>query len=176
VAAPPEPWWPRSWRRDQVLRTAFQNSVYWFYQEVARRIGEDRMQDYLRRFDYGNQDVGGGLDQFWLRGDLRISPYEQVEFLERFYTGNLGLSARTTQVVKEVMVLEDGASYRLSGKTGTAEVTPTRELGWLVGFVETGDRVVFYALNMEGERVWEDWPPHERTDLVRQLLAELGVL
>lgn len=176
LANPPEPWWPRSWRRDQDLESAFQNSVYWFYQELARRVGEERLQGYLKRFAYGNQNMGGGLDKFWLHGDLRISPYEQVSFLERFYGGKLGISKRTTEMVKGIMVLEDGDSFRLSGKTGTANVTPTRELGWLVGFVERGSQVAFFALNIEGERVWEDWPPHRRQELVLRLLSELEVV
>jgi beta-lactamase class D len=174
-ASPAASWWPRSWRSDQVLRTAFQNSVYWYYQELARRIGEDRMREYLRRFGYGNENMGGGLDQFWLHGDLRISAEGQVDFLRRFYSGELGLSARTAEIVRKIMVLRETAACRLSGKTGTANVTPTRELGWLVGFVECGDNVAFYALNLEGERVWEDWPPQKRTDLVLRLLDALGI-
>jgi beta-lactamase class D len=119
--------------------------------------------------------MGGGLDRFWLHGDLRISAFEQVAFLERFHSGKLGLSSRTTEIMKGLMLLEDDGSYRLSGKSGTAEVTATRELGWLVGFLERGDETVFYALNIEGERVWEDWPPQKRPALVRRLLGELDL-
>ncbi|MDZ7869381.1 MAG: penicillin-binding transpeptidase domain-containing protein [Rheinheimera sp.] len=122
--------------RNHTLRSAIRLSVVWYYQALAREIGAERMQAYLDQMDYGNRDIGGGIDQFWLHGDLRISPNEQVRFLERMYSGELGLSPRTTQTVKEILVLEENADYRLSGKTGTADVTPTRELAWLVGFVE----------------------------------------
>ena len=174
-ANPAASWWPRSWRRDQVLHTAFRNSVYWFYQELARRIGEDRMREHLRRFRYGNESMGGGLDRFWLHGDLRISALEQVEFLQGFYSGELGLSDRTVEIVREMMVLRQTPRCRLGGKTGTAEVSHTSELGWLVGYVECGESVAFYALNLEGERVWEDWPPQERADLVVRLLGAIGI-
>ena len=40
------------------------------YQEIARRIGQERMQKYVDLLDYGNRDIGGGIDQFWLTGDL----------------------------------------------------------------------------------------------------------
>jgi len=113
------------------------------------------MQNYVDQFDYGNRDLGGGIDQFWLYGDLKISPNEQVKFLERMYSEELGVSEESTQVVKDILVLEEMHSYRLSGKTGTADVTSTRELAWLVGFVERDNDVWFYALNMEGEQVWE---------------------
>ncbi len=58
----------------------------------------------------------------------------------------------------------------------TEEVTPTRDLAWLVGFVECGDDVAFFALNVEGENVREDWPPQQRTDLVLRLLEQLGIV
>jgi beta-lactamase class D len=74
------------------------------------------------------------------------------------------------------MMLEETPAYRLSGKTGTAEITDTREMAWLVGFVEQGEAVSFYALNMEGETVWEEWPPQQRADLVKRLLQAITVL
>jgi beta-lactamase class D len=174
---PAKGFWSPEWSKDHTLRSAIGSSVYWYYQELARGIGPERMQKYLDHFDYGNRDMGGGIDQFWLHGDLRISPNEQVRFLERMYSGKLGLSPRTTQIVKEILVLEESADYRLSGKTGTADVTPTRELAWLVGFVERRGEAWFYALNMEGEQVWEQWgPPAKRLALVRSLLQDLKVL
>lgn len=178
AAAPPQSWWRDSWKRDQTLRTAFRESVVWYYQELARRIGPERMQTYVQRFGYGNQDISGGIDQFWLRGGLRISPDEQVDFLRRFYRGELGVSPRSTQIVKDLMLLEETPEYRLHGKSGTAMVDgyEDRELAWLVGTVEHGDQVYFYALNMEGDQVGEDWPPGKRIGLAREILRELGVL
>ena len=176
VAVPPQDFWPDSWRGDQTMRSALRNSVVWYYQELARRIGEEPMQRWLDRFDYGNRDLGGSIDRFWLRGPLSISAFEQVAFLDRFQKNDLGVSDRTTQIVKEMLVLEEGDGFVLSGKTGTADVTPTRELGWLVGYVEVDDGVYVYALNVEGERVWEDWPPQRRAETVKTLLRELGAI
>ena len=174
---PAKGFWSAEWSRDHTLRSAIRLSVYWYYQALAREIGAERMQKYVNQFDYGNRDIGGGIDQFWLHGDLRISPNEQVRFLERMYNGELGLSARSTRIVKEILVLEENKDYRLSGKTGTADVTATRELAWLVGFVEREGDVWFYALNMEGEQVWEQWgSSSKRVALVRSLLQELEVL
>jgi beta-lactamase class D len=36
-----------SWNRDHTLKTAIQNSVVWYYQELARRVGNERMQSYI---------------------------------------------------------------------------------------------------------------------------------
>lgn len=179
--APRQEWWPDSWAKDQTMRTALRDSVVWYYQELARRIGPERMRDYVTRFRYGNADLSGGIDRFWLGGGLRISAEEQADFLRRFYDGKLGVSERSTRTLKEILVLEETPEYRLSGKSGTFEVSPTREVGWLVGYVERetaerGGKVAFYALNMEGERVWEDWPPRKRAELTREILRELGAL
>jgi beta-lactamase class D len=169
--------WASSWSRDHTLRSAMQNSVFWYYQTVAREIGADRMQRYLDQFDYGNRNMGGGLDGFWLHGDLRISPDEQVRFLQRMYNGELGVSERSTQIVKDMLLLESTDAYRLSGKTGTANLTATRELAWLVGYVERPSETWFFALNVEGEEVWERWGnPSTRLRLLRQLLSAVGAI
>ncbi|HYQ82449.1 MAG TPA: penicillin-binding transpeptidase domain-containing protein, partial [Rubrobacter sp.] len=178
AVAPPPSWWRDSWKRDQTLRTAFRESVVWYYQELARRIGPERMLTYVQRFGYGNEDLSGGIDQFWLRGGLRISPDEQVEFLRRFHRGELGVSPRSTQIVKDVMLVEQTPEYKLSGKSGTTmmEGYEDRELAWFVGYVEHGNQVHFYALNMEGDSVGEDWPPSKRVELVQEILRELKIL
>ena len=169
--------WTGEWSQDQTLRSAFQNSVYWFYQELARRVGEARMREYLRRFDYGNQDMGGGIDRFWLEGALRISPLEQVEFLRKVHEGSLGVSSRSTEILEEIMILQERPEYVLRGKTGTADVTASRELAWLIGFVDVGGSPWYFALNLEGEEVWERWGlPQARQQLVVKILYELGVL
>jgi beta-lactamase class D len=176
AAVTPQPWWPEAWTRDQDLRSAFRQSVVWYYQDLARRIGAERMQAYVRQFRYGNQEITPAIDRFWLSGDLRISPDEQVAFLERFLSGQVGVSPRTTAIVRDLMRLGETPAYRLFGKTGTADVTATRELGWLVGYVERQGRTYVYALNIEGERVWEDWGPSKRTDLVVAVLQALDIL
>src|ERR1700690_2762005 len=59
------------WNRDQIMRSAFSNSVVWFYQELARRIGPKRMADHVRRLDYGNRATSGGITNFWLDNTFR---------------------------------------------------------------------------------------------------------
>lgn len=167
---------PDSWARDQTLRSAFRNSVYWFYQEVARRVGSDRMQAWLRRFDYGNRSVAGGVDRFWLEGGLRISPDEQVRFLQRLVTGHFEVSSGAVDALRDMALLGEHDGWRLYGKTGTSRVTATRENGWIVGWVESAADTAYFAINMEGERVWEAWPPQRRHDLALEVLREVGVL
>jgi beta-lactamase class D len=43
------------------------------YQEIARQVGEQREAEFLKKFAYGNEDVSGRVDHFWLDGQLRIT-------------------------------------------------------------------------------------------------------
>jgi len=175
VAAPRQEWWPSSWAKDNTLRTALPASVVWFYQELARRIGAERMQEHLERFGYGNRDISGGIDEFWLTGGLRISAEEQVDFLRRFLLGELGVSEPVARLVRELLVLEETAAYRLSGKTGWAGlgIGDAPEIGWLVGWLERGEDVYVYALNIDIEKPAD---AAARMRITKAILEELGLL
>jgi beta-lactamase class D len=82
------------------MRSAIAASVVPVYQEIARRIGPERMQKYVDLFEYGNRDIGGGIDQFWLTGNLRIDPIEQVDFIDRLRRGALPVSRRSQELVR----------------------------------------------------------------------------
>ncbi len=43
----------KNWEQDLILRDAFHVSCVPCYQEVARKIGEKRMNEYLAKFNYG---------------------------------------------------------------------------------------------------------------------------
>jgi beta-lactamase class D len=139
-----------SWNQDHTLRTAIQNSVVWYFQELARRVGKEKMQYYVDLANYGNKDISGQIDTFWLEGGLRISVNEQVEFLKRLYQNELPFSARSMDIVKEILVLEKSDSYQLSGKTGSAQRVLLHQ-GWFVGYLETNGDVYFFATNFESE-------------------------
>jgi beta-lactamase class D len=138
-----------TWNQDHTLTTAFQNSVVWYYQEVARRVGRESMQSYIAQVGYGNQDITGPIDYFWLDGSLKISAEEQVQLLKRLYEGDLPFSKRSIETTKEIMALEKTDTYQLSGKTGSGQ-TGDLYIGWFVGFLEEDHSVVFFAANIKG--------------------------
>jgi beta-lactamase class D len=167
---------PQVWKGDHDLRSAFRNSVVWYYRELARRVGPERMQAWLNALDYGNRSIEGGIDLFWLRGDLRISAFQQVDFLERFVRGELPLKASTTATMREIMLIDETSEYRLYGKTGTAIPSETEQIGWLVGFVERGGQTSVFAFNMIHPRVWQDFNRERRIALVKKALVRLHLL
>lgn len=140
------------WNQDQNMRTAFMRSAVWFYQDLARRIGKERMTKYIQAADYGNQDISEKIDSFWLDGNLRISPEEQIKFLVRLYKQDLPFSTSVMKTVKDIMVIEHKDTYTLRGKTGWAtNVNGVKNIGWHVGYLERDNNVYFYALNFENQ-------------------------
>lgn len=141
-----------SWNHDQKLKSAIQNSVVWYFREIARRIGEARMNEYLEKLDYGNKDISGGIDKFWLSSSLKISANEQVEFLKKLYRNNFSFSDRSIEIVKDVILLEKYTDYTISGKTGSgADTVNKTSLGWFVGTITLGNNAYFFATNIEGK-------------------------
>lgn len=175
TAVPRQPWWPAAWGQDHTFGTALPNSVVWYYQELARRIGPVRMQKYLDSFEYGNRKMAGGIDQFWLTGELRISAEEQVDFLRRFYFEKLGVSKRSTEIVKGALVLEQTPKYRLSGKTGWAGFgDPSKpQIGWLVGYLEREGDVHFFAINID---IRNSADPATRLSITKAVLRHMGFI
>jgi len=78
------------WEKDMTFRDAFHLSCVPCYQDVARSIGRDRMKDYIDKLGYGDIKFDSTtIDNFWLVGDSKISPWEQVNFLKRLYQSKL---------------------------------------------------------------------------------------
>lgn len=172
---PPEAWWPVEWQRPQNMRSAIKYSVVWFYQEIAKKVGKAQYQKYLKQFQYGNQDISGDIDQFWLGSSLQISANEQVEFLKKFYSGKLSVSHRTTDIVKDILVLEQNNGYKLSGKTGCASpANNCNTLSWFVGYLEKTDNVYFFTTNLEGNG--QEVSSKKRIALTKQALAKLEII
>ena len=137
------------WERDMIFRDAFHLSCVPCYQDVARRVGADRMKKYIQKLDYGDIKFDSTtIDNFWLIGDSKISPKEQINFLKRLYESKLPISKRTDQIIKRMMVIEENEQYKLSGKTGWS-IDNDLNNGWFVGYVQTKDKTYFFATNVE---------------------------
>jgi len=162
------------WNQDQDMKSAFRRSAVWYYQELARRIGETRMRSYVEREHYGNADISGGIDRFWLKGALRISPDEQVELLRKLHDDRLSFSKRSMRIVREIMLRRDTLGYRMYEKTGWGE-PDGRQIGWIVGWVERDSNVYYFASNIESRD--SAFPMiRARREATDELLRRVGAL
>lgn len=180
--------WNEDWNKDLTMAQAFKVSAVPYYQELARRIGRERMQSYLDTVQYGNKTIGDSLDMFWLNNQLKISADEQVGFIKRLYHTELPFSERSQRIVRSIMLQQEKENYRLFYKTGWSQATKGENLLWVVGFVEkfkvlknveTGkmDHIphpYFFALNFSSKDSTQDLRKI-RLELMDKLLKANGI-
>src|SRR3984885_12631135 len=163
-----------AWNRDHTMRSAIAASAVPVYQEIARRIGAERMQKFVDLFEYGNRDIGGGIDQFWLTGNLRIDPVQQIDFVDRLRRGALPVSKRSQDLVRDILPVTKAGDSIIHAKSGLlgAEIGKP-SLGWMVGWAEKGSANTVFALNLDVRD-----PSHiaDRMKLTQQCLADIGAI
>ncbi|MEQ8734247.1 MAG: class D beta-lactamase [Rhodospirillaceae bacterium] len=161
------------WNKDLVLRSAFANSAFHVYQQIARDVGLERMTGYLEKVGYGTGTVTNeNLDWFWVLKGFRISANAQVQFLKRLYLNDLPFSQKTIAAVKDITIVKRDKNYVLHGKTGwTTDVDPS--IGWFVGWIERGNTASVFALNMDMNDLSQ---AQARITITKDVLTALGLL
>ncbi len=138
------------WNKDLTMQQAFALSAVPYYQEVARRIGKDKMQFWLDSLHYGTVKITSSIDTFWLDNSLKISADEELGLAKKLYFDQLPFQKRTQDIVKKVMLRESNANYKLSYKTGFGHRENGDALAWVVGWIEENQHPYFFVLNAEG--------------------------
>ncbi len=149
---PPESWWPSIWTaQSHNLPSAYKYSVVPIYRELAVKIGEKAMQEYVTAFNYGNQDISSGLDSFWLGSSIEITAVEQVKFLQKLFTQKLPLKASTYAQLETLMFNDKGDDFTVFAKTGAGPIGNKTTVGWFVGAVEKDGEHYYFASNVTGK-------------------------
>jgi beta-lactamase class D len=163
-----------AWNQDHTLRSAIAASAVPVYQEIARRIGVERMQKYVDLCEYGNRNIGGGIDQFWLTGEMRIDPIQQIDFVDRLRRGVLPVAKRSQELVRDILPVTMAGDATIRAKSGLlgAELGKP-SLGWLVGWAEKGGAQTVFALNLD---VREPRHVADRMRLAQQCLTDIGAI
>ena len=169
--------WLKLWEQDLVLKDAFHFSCVPCYQEVARKIGVKRMNEYLQKLDYGTIKVDtSNIDSFWLVGDARISQMQQIDFLKRLYKSELPISKRTEKIMRNMMVMKENDQYKLSGKSGLSN-DQDHYNGWFVGSIELDTNRYLFATNLEPKEGFDqDTFIRQRRDLTFEALKQMSIM
>ncbi len=165
--------WNKDWNRDMNLKEAFKVSSVPYFQEVARRIGKDTMQQWIDTLGYGNKNIAGPIDSFWLNNQLKISPDEQLGFLKRLYFDQLPFRKSVQQQVRDLMLQEDNTAYKLSYKTGWGFDEKNNAIGWVAGWIEENRHVYFFVTIITTPDKEIDITK-ARMDITKDVLKELG--
>lgn len=166
-----------AWNRDLTLREAFEVSCVPAFQNLARRIGPERMQAWLDKIGYGNRDISSGIDIFWLpskgRNTIMITPAQQAELMRRIVLGEVPFSKSSLGTLKKLMFIKKTGRGILYGKTGSGtDDDGLFVLGWFVGYVESNGTTYAFACVTQGKNVMST---HARS-IVESVIAKQGLL
>lgn len=161
-----------SWNQDHDLRSAFKVSAAWFYHEASKRMTREQMQRYYDSARYGNRSTENFGEIYWVKGPLRITPREQVDFLVRLHRNRLPFSPQVIDAVKDLMIEEKSTGHVLRAKTGWSNAYDP-QVGWWVGYVERAENVWFFAIELDMKS--DDDAP-KRRDIAKKILREKGIL
>jgi len=165
--------WNKDWNKDMDLTEAFKVSSVPYYQEVARRIGKDTMQQWIDSIGYGNKNISGPIDSFWLNGRLKVSPDEQLGMVKKLYFDQLPFRKSVHQQVRDVMLQESNTAYQLSYKTGWGFDDDGKAIGWVVGWIEENKHVYFFVTFVKGPE--KDTNIGKlRLDITKSILKQYG--
>jgi beta-lactamase class D len=166
-----------AWNKDLSMYEAFRVSAVPYYQEVARRIGKDVMQQWLDTLSYGTKKITTKIDTFWLDHSLKITPDEELGLVKRLYFDQLPFNKLNQGIVKKAMLFEDKPEYKLSYKTGWGfwDNIHKKHIGWVVGWIEENRHPYFFVLNLESANKDFDMPT-VRMKILKDILADLGFM
>jgi beta-lactamase class D len=158
-------WGGEAWKQPADPTRWLKYSIVWYSQQIARKLGAERLTDYASSFGYGNADFSGdpgknnGLERAWIASSLKISPAEQVTFLRKLANRTLPVSPRAMDEVNAIVEVFEAGGWDVHGKTGSAfprkadgSFDRARGYGWFVGWAEKGERRVVFARLDQGQK------------------------
>ena len=165
--------------RDMTMYDAFRISCPPWYQQLARRIGKDTMQHWLDTLGYaqryGKFIIKNNLDTFWLDNSAKITADEQLGLVKRLYFDQLPFTKRSHRIVRNMMLWENNANYKLSYKTGWGSMENGHQLGWIVGWIEENRHPYFFVLQLESPDSNYDMST-VRLKILKDILKQYGFM
>lgn len=155
-----------AWNKDIDYKQAFKASCIWYYRKVIDSIGEDNVQVFLNRLDYGNKDISKWegtlnnsifpemkdykeLNGFWQESSLQISPKQQVDVMKRIFEDKDIFSKNNIGLIKDVMRVEQkDESIQIYGKTGSGKKDSSWSDAWFVGMFEKSSDTTYFAVRL----------------------------
>ena len=163
----------KDWNHDMNMKEAFKVSNFPWYQQVARAIGKTSMQNWIDSIGYGNKNISGPIDSFWVNNQLKISPDEQLGLMKRLYFDQLPFRKSVQQIVRDVMLQEANTNYKLSYKTGWGFDESGNNIGWVTGWIEENRHVYFFVTLLKSPDKKMDMRT-VRLDITRDILKQYG--
>lgn len=171
-----------SWKQPQSPQTWMNSSCIWFSKIIALQLGLETIEHDLSSFEYGNQDFSTGmvppgpLNPAWVSSSLKISPKEQVEFVQKMIQEKLPVSKHALQMTKNLLFKEKiSQGWTLFGKTGLGSTIDENgenlKVRWFVGWVENDQNFFPFAYLIQEHEI----DVLQTVPRVKQLLEECNL-
>lgn len=171
--------------KDHNAVTWMKDSIVWYSQRITPQLGEKRLKSYLTAFEYGNADMSTGIKEAWLIWPdkpqaLKISAFEQLEFMKKLWSNKLPASASAHLLTQKITEIETSPKgFLLSGKTGSSyyEGNRNRRVGWFISHLSK-DQQEYVAVTLFRDKI-----PSEQSgyggpaarDLTKKIFTDLGL-
>jgi beta-lactamase class D len=133
-------------------KTWMRDSCVWFSQVLTAKLGDEKFRKYVTDFDYGNKDVSGdpgkknGLTKAWLNSSIKITPREQIQFIQKLIYNQLPVSNKAFEMTKNILFIQElPGGWKLYGKTGNGRYNGELQQGWFVGWIEKDNRKLAFV-------------------------------
>lgn len=172
--------------RDHNAKTWMRDSIVWFSQRITPQLGARKLQKYLDDFNYGNRNISAGITTAWLtqlnakNEGLKISAYEQVEFMKKLWTNSLPVSPKSLKLAREITYLETSPrGFRLSGKTGSNFYDEARRthFGWFVAHLQNDNQEFIAVINFGDLKPTDEngYGGGRAKQIMKQILKDEGI-
>ncbi|RGT72720.1 BlaR1 family beta-lactam sensor/signal transducer [Mediterraneibacter massiliensis] len=162
-----------SWNRDQTLNSAMSASVNWYFQYLDKEIGKPALRSYFQKIQYGNQNISGAIEDYWLESSLQISPVEQTVLLRNLYYNTWNFHEKDIDTVLNSLHLSADEEYTVYGKTGTGKINGKEQNGWFIGILEKEGEPYFFSVHIEGK---DDASGKTASEIAFSVLQKLSLL
>lgn len=132
------------WNKDLTLKEAFECSAVWCFEKIANKIGIEKLSKFIDEINYGNRNTSGGFP-FWNDSSLKISPKQQIEFIENLFENKFKIYDSKLDIIKNIMKKRDINGGTLYGKTGTSGKGNN---GWFVGAYEKNNKYLYFTTRL----------------------------
>ena len=147
-----------------------------FFSVNARRLKQEKIQNWLNLLNYGNRDISGGTTVFWNNNSLKISTKQQFDLLKKLYYYNLPFSFENIRLVKSTfrltkLVNKNVYTFKVTG------LQNSKQHAWYIGYVEFLNNTYMFVQSLENSKKLKASTFEALNgEVMYQILRSLGVL
>ena len=142
-----------------------------YFEDLIVKIGRETMLKTIDSLDYGKGIVSADSTRYWNNGSLKITPDEQLGFINKLYFNELPFQKRSQDMYKKMILKEDNSNYKLSYINGSDS---GKGNSWYLGYVEENKHPYFFVLYTQAIKASGN--ANDQGALLKSILLQQGFL